>query len=486
MKYVLLSIFAALCIATAIDHSSRSTVQSEVPILYWVTNINSARVEQVKLFHEWLQVKGYPEFEVRLDSTNSDASKKLIQGVSGVGADIISMARDEAWLFHATGMLEDLRPLAEKHGFTLDKTWAASAPSFMIDGEQVGFPRAISTQTYFLNVGLFEKYGIPLPPLRWTLDEFEKTGKAFVEAANQGKDPRDRIFFADMINVATLRRGMGRAVMNETMTRGTLDNPETIRVIKLMDKWTTKDRIIPTQADLDFFAGSDTNTSRVQLFVRNRYAMLTGARYSLVQLRDHADLQLEVRMLPYESYPTVLMGTGSVGIYKNSKHKELAAYLLEFFTSETYNMNVVQTADAIPPIPAYSAREEYLYPADYPQEWQVHGETANLMEFATTPEASPFIIPTSFNRIESEYRLAALAGIYTPEEAMARAEKAVNREIEQNISADPKLKARHDKLLKDQETIEQLRAEGKLVPAHLITNPFYQRYYRERGWSTDA
>jgi multiple sugar transport system substrate-binding protein len=486
VKYVLFSIFLVLCLATAIDHFSRSTVQSKVPILYWVTNINSSRVEQVKLFHEWLQEKGYPEFELRLDSTNFDASKKLIQGVSGVGADIISMARDEAWLFHATGMLEDLRPYAEKHGFTLDKTWAAAAPSFMIDGEQVGFPRAISLQTYFLNVKLFEKYGVPLPSLHWTVDEFTQTAKAFVKAANQGKDPRDRIFFCDIVNVATLRRGMGRSVMNETMTRCTLDNPESIRLIKLIHQWTYEDRIIPTQADLDFFAGSDTNTSRTQLFVRDRYALLTGARYSLVQLRDHPLLKMEVRMTPYETFPNTLMGTGSVGIYKNSKHKELAAYLLEFFASAKFNMNVVRTADAIPPIPFYTTTEEYQRPADYPLEWQIHQETADLLEYAITPEASPFILPTALNRIESEYRLATLAGIYTPEEGMARAEDAVNREMDQNVSADPQLKARYFKLMKDQQTIERLRAAGELVPAHLITNPFYQRYYRERGWSTDA
>tara|TARA_R110002111_G_scaffold164347_1_gene230523 strand:+ start:788 stop:2248 length:1461 start_codon:yes stop_codon:yes gene_type:complete len=486
MKYILLSIFVALGIATAIDYSSRSTVQSEVPILYWVTNISSARVKQVELFHEWLQEKGYPEFELRLDSTNSDASKKLIQGVSGVGADIISMARDEAWLFHATGMLEDLRPWAEKHGFTLDKTWAASAPSFMIDGEQAGFPRGISTQTLFLNIELFEKYGIPLPSLRWTLDEFEKTAKAFVEAANRGKDPRDRIFFCDIMNVATLRRGMGRSAMNETMTRATLDNPESIKVIKLINKWTNEDRIMPTQADLDFFAGSDTGTSRTQLFLRHRYALLTGARYTLVQLREHPEMKMEIRMTPYESFPNVLMGTGSVGIYKNSKHKELAAYLLEFFASDKYNMNVVRSADAIPPIPAYSTMEEYLHPPEFPGEWQIHSETADLMKFAIIPEASLFILPTAFNRIESEYRLAALAGIYTPEEGMARAEASVNREIDQHVAADPQMKTKYEKLLKDQETIERLRAAGELVPAHLITNPFYQVYYRERGWSTDS
>jgi len=205
-----------------------------------------------------------------------------------------------------------------------------------------------------------------------------------------------------------------------------------------------------------------------------------------VQLREHPELKMEVRMSPYVSFPNTLMGTGSVGIYKNSKHKELAAYLLEFLTSEKYNMNVVETADAIPPIPYYSTIEEYLHPADFPSEWQIHSETADLMEYAITPEASPFILPTAFNRIESEYRLAALAGIYSPEEGMARAETAVNREIEQNVTADPNLRARYEKLLEDQATIERLRAAGEPVPAHLITNPFYQVYYRERGWSTDT
>ena len=191
-------------------------------------------------------------------------------------------------------------------------------------------------------------------------------------------------------------------------------------------------------------------------------------------------------MIPYDTFPNTPLGTASVGIYKNSKHKELAAYLLEFFTSEEYNMNVVRTADSSPPVPYYSTIEEYLHPPDYPGEAQIHAEIADLMEYAITPTASPFILLSAFNRIEAEYRLASLAGIYTPEEGMARAEEFVNRDIERNVEADPNLKARYDKLIKDQETIERLRAGGELVPAHLITNPFYQRYYRERGWSTDA
>lgn len=484
MKYLLLSIFVLLCLASAVDHFFRPRSQTEVPILYWVTDINSARVEQVELFHRWLEAKGYPQFELRLDSTNSDASKKLIQGISGVGADLISMVRNEAWLLQSTGMLEDLRPWAEKHGFTLDKTWSAAAPSFMIDGEQVGFPRSCALQVHFLNVDLFAKYGQPLPSLRWTLDEFESAGKAFVAAANVGVEPHARVFFTDMINPTVLRWGMGRSAFNETMTRCTLNTAESIRALKLLRKWTYEDRIIPTQADLDFFAGSDTNTPRIQLFARGRYAMLTGARYSLVQLRGYPGLNLEVRLTPFDHFPSTLMGTGSVGIYKRSRHKELAAYLLEFFTSETYNRQVVASADSMPPIPAYAGTEDYLRPRDFPREQQVHGEIADLMDLAIIPPASPFILPSSFNRIEGEFRLGVLAGIYTPEEGAALAEEFVNREIDLNVAADPQLQRRHARLIKDQATIDRLRAEGKSVPLNLITNPFYRRYYQEHGWST--
>lgn len=143
MKYILLSVFGLLVLATIADRLSRQPDESDVPVLYWVTDASPARLAELELFYVWLEENDYPRFEIRLDNTNKDISKKLIQGVSGVGADIISMARDEAWLLHATGMMEDLVPLAQKHGFTVDETWPAAAPTFLIDGEQVGFPGAI-------------------------------------------------------------------------------------------------------------------------------------------------------------------------------------------------------------------------------------------------------------------------------------------------------------------------------------------------------
>lgn len=485
MKHILLSILGALLLATALQQLLRRQAASEHPVLYWVADASAPRVEQLELFHAWLEEKGYPKFEVRLDSSNRDVSKKLIQGVSGVGADILSMARDEAWLLHSTGMLEDLRPLAEKHGFTLDQTWPAAANNYMMDGEQMGFPGANPVQIYLINRDLFEQHGLPTPPDRWTIEEFERVGKAFVEAANRNGN-RQRVFFVDLVNFSTLRRGMGRSVFNETMTRCTLNSPEAIRALELVRKWTEVDRLLPTQADLDFFAGSETNTSRIQLFARGRYALLTAARYSLVQLRESSELRLGVSSAPYEVFPNSLLGTGSVGIYRLSPHKDLAAYLLEFFTTETYNMHVVHTSSSMPPIPRYTETEAFLHPVGYPQEEGVHGAIAELMPIAIPPSVSPFILPSRFNRIEQEVRLAALAGIYSPAEGMALGEEQVNREIDLNVSSNPKLQEKYDRLCRQQEVIDRLRAAGEPVPLHLITNPFYRRYYLAQGWAVES
>lgn len=482
MKYILLSVLGLLILATAVDQLSRRPDQVDRPVLYWVTDASPARVAELELFYTWLRENDYPEFEIRLDNTNKDVSKKLIQGVSGVGADIISMARDEAWLLQATGMMEDVLPLAERHGFTLDKTWPAAAPSFLIDGQQVGFPRGNPVQIYFLNVDLFEQYGQPIPPRHWTIEEFEAAGKAFVAAANVGEE-RQKVFFCDVINVLTLRRGMGRSMFNETMTRSTMDSPESIRTIKLIQKWIDEDHIIPTQADLDFFTGSDTNTSRIQLFRQGRYALLTAARYSIVQLRDGTPMELVARPLPHGGFPNGLLGSGSVGIYAKSEHKELAAYLLEFFASETYNMSVVRSSDSMPPVPKYAKTEEYMRPADYPGEWGVHGVISEVMDIGIITCASPFVLPSSVTRIEREFRLGALAEIYPPEEAVALTEKFINREIDLNVSKNPQLQTKYDQLLRDQAEIDQLRAAGELVPLELITNPFYQKYYVAQGWA---
>ena len=174
MKQILLITFVSLCGLSLLDYLARRQATLDKPVLYWVTSVNDARVRDVELFHEWLEEKGYPEFEVRLDSSNNNASKKLIQGVSGVGSDIITMAREEPWLLSATGMIEDLSRYREKHGIGVESTWPSKSSSLVIDGMQVGFPQGVVIQVYFANLGMLRENGIEELPELMTHDEFAR------------------------------------------------------------------------------------------------------------------------------------------------------------------------------------------------------------------------------------------------------------------------------------------------------------------------
>jgi len=484
LKYLLITTFLLLCAATVVNYHSRPEVRTDKPILYWVTDTHEPRLRNLERFQNWLKEKGYPEFEVRIDNASNDVSKKLMQGISGVGADIINLARDEAWFLNSTGMLEDLGPYAKKHGFTPDKTWDRVRPNLIIDGVQKGFPRATAIQVYYVNADLLSRHGIGPLPEQWTHGEFERIGKAFVKAANPPGE-RQGVFFADSVNRQAMRRSLGESNLNETMTASHLDRPGNIRSFALEYQWVHEERILPSQADLDFYAGSGTTTSRTQLFLRGKYALLTGARYTLVQLRE-ADVSFRLRAQepPHDHFRNTPLGTGSTAIYTHSEHKDLAAYFLEYFTTEEHNMHVVREADAMPPIPEYAEREEFLRPPEHPDEWHLHPKFAEIMrDIAMPASVSPFILPSTVNRIEGEVKQAMLSGIYTPEEAAELGAKRVNARIQSNVREDPALREQYEKRVERQMKIERYRAEGKPVPLEWITNPFYREYYQYRGWS---
>ncbi len=68
-------------------------------------------------------------------------------------------------------------------------------------------------------------------------------------------------------------------------------------------------------------------------------------------------------------------------------------------------------------------------------------------------------------------------------EALQDCAARIEKEMERNIGKSSELTILYEKRLRDQEEIERLRKEGKMVPLRLISNPFYRRYYVEMGWS---
>jgi multiple sugar transport system substrate-binding protein len=361
---------------------------------------------------------------------------------------------------------------------------------------------------FWVNAATFKKYGLEVPPLRWTFEEFERRGKQFVEVANRGRKRRD-FFFAAQLGVedlATMYRSLGLSKYNETMTKCTLDDPRHVRVLKLLNKWIYEDRILPTRGEMESFATMQSYAGPVlALFDSGHFAMFTMGRYALIQLREYGALDLSVSELPHGGFPNVMCGTRAAVIYKGSKHKDLAVLFLKFLTSEEYNMQIVDDADAHPPSPAFADTEQFNRPEKYPNEWGVHERFANAMRTIAIGNCfSPFVAPRSVSNLIQEHLDKFTNRRVSAEQAAKDTARTINDEIQRTLKENPKLREPYrlsverqkqiDKMMEPWRQIDRLKSQSKPIPVtlkararkiplELIKNPFYRRYYLHKGWA---
>ncbi|QYM80317.1 extracellular solute-binding protein [Horticoccus luteus] len=453
------------------------------PLLYWVTQDDPVKRETIELFYQWRAQRGLPPVEVRIDSANVDPTKKLVQGVSGVGGDLIDVYELQLEMLQATGMLADLTDVAQRMGFGPDRTYAMARDDVMVQGRQYGFPRNVEVTLCWINRDTFARYGVPEPPTRWTWDEFEALGKRFVAAANP-PGTKHRVFFLSRIWRDTLRRSCGAATFNETQTRCVLDTPASIEMLRRLYRWTIEERLMPTQEeDRAFAADASGWDAAFALFAAGRYAMLYEGRWALIRLRPRGDLNLRVVEPFNNGFPVTQGGAGLVSIFAGTKHPQEAAEFLQFLTSKDFNLLVARSGDSLPPVPAYAQTEAFLHPAGHPNEWGVHAEFAKAGHtIAITASKSPFVLPMMVDRIDTEVVDAMLAQRLSPEAAARELTDRLNGEMALNVKQDPALRKLYDERMALQHAIDGRRAAGQRVPAAWIADPYQRALYRAHGW----
>jgi multiple sugar transport system substrate-binding protein len=491
-------IFLLLIAASAGIYFYIPDLRSQRPVLYWVTNTYPQQRDQVQEFYRWLIANGHttpdgrPCMELRIDSDNDDFSKILIQGISGDCGDIVEQSSFGLQILHQAGMLEDVTDAAKAHGFDVSHTYPALRAEMVYDGRQYSFPRQVYGFVYVANDETFRKYGMTPPPMRWNLDEFEKIGKQFVEAANPpGK--RRSVFFANEVRDEFLWRSFGLSIFNERMTRCTLDDPRFAQTLTLIHKWTFDDHLFPTAADLQSVATkSETQfgDSRIQMFVDGEYAMVFIGRHGLPLIRPHGKIPMSVSEPPNGGFPNTSADGTEVAVYAGSKHPELAELFLQYIASKEFSDAISVSADAVPPNPAATQTAAYLRPAAYPNEWGMHEKFSQVInDIGIGEESSPYVLTLSVYLAELDAREAFMGGLCTAQQAGERVAQHVNAELARNLEDNPELREEYAKDVALQARIDKLRTEGKKVPLAWISNPFYRKYYQAMGWadtSTDG
>jgi multiple sugar transport system substrate-binding protein len=481
-----------LAIASIATWYSLPQQQAKVPVLYWVTDPNPARDEQIAEFYRWLAANDYPPMEVRVDAANTEITKKLIQGVSGVAGDIIDSyrAKRDLLLFHNVGMLADVTDHAEQLGFGPDRTYPAMRNALFINGRQYGFPRNVATFQFWVNQTTFDELGLPPPPAQWDFATFERHGREFVARANAAGGRQARFFaMPDQTDPVALPlvmlRSVGITIFNETMTACVLDDPRTIQVLEQMHRWTYQYKILPSAGDrAAMTSAAGFGGSALQLFREGRVGMVMMGRYALLQFRRFDEpLRLAVSELPAERFRNTLIMGAVPAVYAGSGQQDLAVYFLAYLASEAYNLQIVRDADGLPPNPAYTTTEAFLRPPNYPNEWGAHAAFARAaLELAVPYDYNEFILPAMVSRLLERSYEAFMNNLIDAPEAARRMQRDLNAEIARNLAQRPRLADVHAGRLRQQAAIDDLKARGLPIPASLIENPFHLAYYRSIGW----
>ena len=535
MKKMFVTILLVLVAASFYTMYSSREKSSDVPVITWKTDANPQREEQVMLFREWLVKHGHvlrnkkgeivtytqeeadklnraygtdgrpldpssphyvkagtprPNGDISIETANNQSV--LIQAVSGMAGDVFDT--NDVLGYSQLGVAMDITADAKKNGYGLASTYPGMDGLLTgMDGKQYAYPCNGTSKALWINLSTLEKYGFKRPPLEWTPQEFEKIAKEYVAKANEGLPWQERFFFqaldsgAGVAMAECMARSRGYDTFNETLTRSIADNQALKDAIKLFYKWTYIDKIAPTAADVASmntdagYGGADYSN-----FISGRYAMIMIGRYCLIRFREvqktkNMVIQFAVSQLPMHEYKNHQLTVRAAMPYRGSTHPELTKLFLQFLSDREYNKYIVDGADGLPPNP--NVVEDVIREVGkiYPNE-----HDSSDLEFlwaktiALPPPNSPYVKAGSVNWLQNGInrffnRRDTLDGVLT------YIEDRYNQEIEISKDANPAMKKQWEKDWEIQKKIDEYKREGKRIPVKWIRNPFYVKYYRDKG-----
>jgi multiple sugar transport system substrate-binding protein len=457
---------------------------SEIPVLYWTTDRNPARVRQVVRFEEWMRREGYQPVDLKVDTNNSGVMKVIIQSASGVASDVVdSYGGHQLRQYEAAGILKDVTGLAKEYGFGFDKTYDSVRAEISVGGTQYAFPCNVTGRPLTINLAALEEAGLPKPKFDWTWEEFLTWAKA-VTREREGRMKRYALMPFD---VSFLWPTNGGTIFNETMTRCTLDSPRVEEATRWYYDLIFKHEVVPSQAEVSTITSeSGYGGTGLQLVGHGDVIGVHIGRYGLIQLRHFDSFKPGVALLPHKLMPLQRVRARSAVVNVGGEYPDLAARFLEYLAGETYNRTIIEDADALPPNPAMAQLDAFRNPPEHPEEGPANVKYYRAAaEYGVGREYSPFVKPFAVQRIIKKTREGMDNQAVAIDDGLAEMTEKINTRLRRTVARDPKLKKQYEKALARQKKIDRLKKQGKPVPLKLIDNPVYRRL-KEAGKYEEA
>lgn len=297
-----------------------------------------------------------PDIQVQVEAAPDGWIDKLLaQMVAGEAVDIF-----EAWgniFFNWTerDLLLDVQPFVDRDmtdeqiSDYNDFQWTG----LVMLGKRVGMPKYINVMTVTCNVGLFEEYGVELPPEdgNWDHDDYANMAKQLTEAARAaGNDGQwggwkpawnwDRFW-------NTIYMFDGKVADEKYGTKCLLDSEESQAGLQWMYDRIWVDNTFARPGDIENKWGDDAVTAGFVGFIED-------GTYPIGRDKRMEDAGVKWNMYHVPTGPTgkrsVLGTTDAWSITAQTKHAEEAWKTLSFLSGPTYQDKQIVAVEGIIPV----------------------------------------------------------------------------------------------------------------------------------------
>lgn len=419
-------------------------VQDGRQVLYWSTDTNPARREQLAPFQEL-----NPDILIKVEPTAVD--KTIIQCSTGVGPDLLEIYSVEQMVTYVeAGILLDLTPYAEEMGFGPGSTYPKLVGNLMYQGRQYRYPANAASQVLMYNKKMFDEAGVPYPEDGMLWEDFIELVKPLTVKREGGRGYKQFAMVMSQGYAKDLHLQFGGHFFNETGTECVLDSPESIAAMEFFYELMAEHEVIPSPSAAEALSASGGwGHGEIRWFAAEKAASIWGSRWMMVIFRQYPELQKEigVALLPRREggVPASYSGTRGPGINVNSENREEALRFLQYLASDEYAEIIAMSSDGLPPQADYADDPSRLVNPKYP--WEDYQEKfVESMEYAEAPKVTPFVSSIVVDRVWGDTLDLIQNGLATPEEALKDATKRINNRIRDNLRDRPDLREQYDKL----------------------------------------
>jgi ABC-type glycerol-3-phosphate transport system substrate-binding protein len=470
MKRLFIALFAILVLLSFVAWRIQPAPDGK---LIWVSDDNPARRQQIALFNAEAASGEVRSKGVRLDPSNDAMEKVIVQSIGGVGPDLFdSYTGNTLAAFVRSGVALDVTDAFKREGLSLDAVWPSMRSRCVYNGRVYGWPTNAAADALFLNVGLFERAGVPLPSKRpWTWQEFLPLAQRLTLHDASGRTTQYGLLADWPLLWPMCVRQWGGHYYTADGTRCTLDSPDAIAGVQFAHDLIYKYRVMPSPVEEAAMSGQGGwGTGTINWFGAGRGAMAVGGRWWLCTLRDqthprHGPPALRTRVVECPHGPRRLFWAYGRATLINaaSPRAREAVEFLRYMSRRPYCQLINAQADGVSAVSRFDSGPAYLRDPSYPEE-QDNDVWESAMKAGVSEETSLFVDGAAVQRILNTQLDLVKTDQKPVAAAMRDATIAINAQIAKTVAEDPTLRRMYGERIRAAASHLPTARSGRLDP----------------------